>query len=111
MELLVKATIGAVVVLIIHFLSKTPNYYLAALVVLFPTFSLISHIIIGSSRSVQDLKTTAIFGIFATIPLIAYGISVVLLSDKLKLYQTLLVSVLVWFVLAILLVLVWKKFV
>ncbi len=61
MGILVKALIGALVVVLIGLLAKTRNYYIAGLVPLFPTFALIAHYIVGNERSIAALKTTLIF--------------------------------------------------
>ncbi|CNG04332.1 GlpM protein [Yersinia enterocolitica] len=53
MSLLLKALIGAGVVVLIGILAKTRNYYIAGLIPLFPTFALIAHYIVGSERSIQ----------------------------------------------------------
>ncbi|EPD5943814.1 GlpM family protein, partial [Escherichia coli] len=43
MGLVIKAALGALVVLLIGVLAKTKNYYIAGLIPLFPTFALIAH--------------------------------------------------------------------
>lgn len=75
MGLLLKALIGAGVVVLIGILSKTRNYYIAGLIPLFPTFALIAHYIVGSERSIQALRITIIFGLWAIIPYFIYLIS------------------------------------
>ncbi|MDU4312312.1 MAG: GlpM family protein [Klebsiella michiganensis] len=45
MGLLIKALLGALVVVLIGVLSKTKNYYIAGLIPLFPTFALMWSII------------------------------------------------------------------
>lgn len=45
MGLVIKAALGALVVLLIGVLAKTKNYYIAGLIPLFPTFALIAHYI------------------------------------------------------------------
>lgn len=50
MGLLIKAALGALVVLLIGVLAKTKNYYIAGLIPLFPTFALIAHYIVASER-------------------------------------------------------------
>ena len=47
MGLVIKAALGALVVLI-GVLAKTKNYYIAGLIPLFPTFALIAHYIVAS---------------------------------------------------------------
>ncbi len=42
MGLVIKAALGALVVLLIGVLAKTKNYYIAGLIPLFPTFALIA---------------------------------------------------------------------
>lgn len=75
MGLLVKALIGAFVVVLIAVLSKSRHYYIAGLVPLFPTFALIAHYIVGSERSIEALRTTIIFSLWAVIPYLVYLIS------------------------------------
>ncbi|MGK9568450.1 GlpM family protein, partial [Salmonella enterica subsp. enterica] len=65
MDLVFKAALGAAVVLLLAVLAKTKNYYIAGLVPLFPTFALIAHYIVGKGRSVDDLKTTIVFGMWS----------------------------------------------
>ena len=48
MGLVIKAALGALVVLLIGVLAKTKNYYIAGLIPLFPTFALIAHYIVAS---------------------------------------------------------------
>ena len=62
MGLLIKALLGAAVVVLIGMLSKTKNYYIAGLIPLFPTFALIAHYIVVTGRGVEALRTTVIFG-------------------------------------------------
>lgn len=75
MGLLLKAVIGACVVVLIGILSKTRNYYIAGLIPLFPTFALIAHYIVGNERSLEALRMTIIFGLWAIIPYFIYLIS------------------------------------
>lgn len=53
MGLLIKALLGALVVVLIGVLSKTKNYYIAGLIPLFPTFALIAHYIVASERGLK----------------------------------------------------------
>ena len=47
MGLVIKAALGALVVLLIGVLAKAKNYYIAGLIPLFPTFALIAHYIVA----------------------------------------------------------------
>ncbi|WP_338908925.1 GlpM family protein [Escherichia coli] len=56
MGLVIKAALGALVVLLIGVLAKTKNYYIAGLIPLFPTFALIAHYIVASERGIEALR-------------------------------------------------------
>ncbi|TLP78222.1 GlpM family protein [Pseudomonas nitroreducens] len=109
MDLILKATIGAGVVLILAALSKTRNYYIAGLVPLFPTFALIAHYIVGKSRSLDDLKTTILFGMWSIIPYFVYLAALYLMVDRMRLELSLAMAALAWLVAASLLVFVWVR--
>ena len=110
MGLLIKALIGAFVVVLIAVLSKTRNYYIAGLVPLFPTFALIAHYIVGSERSIDALRTTIVFSMWAVIPYMVYLVSLYLMINYAKLFTALSVSVLCWIIAAWMLIILWNKY-
>lgn len=109
MDLFFKALLGAAVVLIIAALSKTKNYYIAGLVPLFPTFALIAHYIVGKGRSIDDLKTTIVFGMWSIIPYFVYLATLYVMVDRLRLEASLAVAAVAWLMAATLLVTVWVR--
>ena len=109
MELVVKALVGALVVLIIQLVSRTKRPYIAGLIPLFPTFALISHYVVGVERTLVDLKETIRFGMFSLIPYFAYLLTLYFLVDRLKLVPSLLGATFSWFVVAITLIVAWGK--
>lgn len=110
MGLLVKALIGAFVVVLIAVLSKSRHYYIAGLVPLFPTFALIAHYIVGSERSIEALRTTIIFSLWAVIPYMVYLISLYVMINYVKLFTALATAVICWVIAAWLLIQLWNKF-
>jgi membrane protein GlpM len=70
--LFLKSLLGAAAVLAIAILSRSKVFFIAGLVPLFPTFALIAHYIVGSERSMADLRTTALFGLWSLIPYAIY---------------------------------------
>ncbi|HEJ9485731.1 TPA: GlpM family protein [Proteus mirabilis] len=110
MGLLVKALIGAFVVVLIAVLSKSRHYYIAGLVPLFPTFALIAHYIVGSERSIDALRTTIIFSLWAVIPYLVYLISLYVMINYVKLFTALATAVICWVIAAWLLIQLWNKF-
>ncbi|UUT11640.1 GlpM family protein [Pseudomonas zeae] len=109
MDLFFKALLGAAVVLIIAALSKTKNYYIAGLVPLFPTFALIAHYIVGKGRSIEDLKTTIVFGMWSIIPYFIYLATLYVMVDRLRLEASLAVAAVAWLMAATVLVTVWVR--
>lgn len=109
MDMILKACLGAVVVLIIAALAKTRNYYVAGLVPLFPTFALIAHYIIGKGRSLEDLKATIVFGMWSIIPYFVYLAALYVLVDRLRLELSLALAAVAWLIAATVLVSVWGR--
>ena len=109
-QLLIKCSVGALTVMVIAILSKSKVYYVAGLAPLFPTFALIAHIIVYADRGANDLRTTALFGIWSLIPYSAYLLTVYLLSAKCRLSMTLTAATAVWLVCATLLIFGWSRF-
>ncbi|EGT4351178.1 GlpM family protein [Cronobacter sakazakii] len=110
MGLLIKALLGAAVVVLIGMLSKTKNYYIAGLIPLFPTFALIAHYIVVTGRGVEALRTTVIFGMWAIIPYFFYLASLWVLSGMVKVPLALGGAVTCWCLSAWLLIALWSRF-
>jgi membrane protein GlpM len=108
-DLVFKAALGAGVVILLALLSKTRNYYIAGLVPLFPTFALIAHYIVGKGRSIEDLKTTILFGMWSIIPYFIYLLSLYVLVERMRLEASLALATLAWLIAATVLVTVWVR--
>lgn len=109
MDLILKASLGAAVVVLLAILSKTRNYYIAGLVPLFPTFALIAHYIVGKGRSLEDLKATILFGMWSIIPYFVYLATLYVLVDRLRLEASLALATVAWLVAATVLVTLWVR--
>lgn len=110
MELFFKALAGAAMVVFIQLIARTPNFFIAGLAPLFPTFTLISNYIVGNERSAAEFKQTILFGLGSIIPYAGYLVALYFLADRLPLNTAMLGAVACWIVLAVLLVLVWGQF-
>jgi membrane protein GlpM len=109
MELLTKALVGALIVIIIQLVSRTKNAYMAGLVPLFPTFALIAHYIVGSGGTKGELKETILFGMFSLIPYFVYLLTLYFLIDRLKLVPSLLGATFFWVASATILIVIWNR--
>ena len=107
-SLLLKALFGAVIIVVIQLLAQTKNYYVAGLVPLFPTFTLMSHYIVGTQRTSSELKATIRFGISAMIPYLVYMLALYFLVERVKLVPALIAATACWAISATILILVWK---
>jgi len=108
-DLVFKAGLGAAVVVLLALLAKTRNYYIAGLVPLFPTFALIAHYIVGKGRSLADLKTTILFGMWSIIPYFVYLAALYILVDRMRLEASLALATVAWLIAATLLVTLWVR--
>lgn len=108
MILAIRALAGALIVVLISLFSKSSNFYIAGLLPLFPTFALIAHVIVGTERTVTDLKSTLIFGMLSLIPYFVYLVVVYFLVDRLGLFPSLVVGVLAWIAVATILIIAWN---
>lgn len=107
--LFLKCMLGALAVLLISLASNSRYFILAGLVPLFPSFALIAHYIVGSSRSAADLQQTALFGLCSLLPYAAYLLTVYWLSVRTSLGATLLSATAVWTAAALLLTGLWSS--
>lgn len=107
--LILKCLLGAVAVLLIALLSKSKSFFVAGLVPLFPTFALIAHFIVGTERPVEDLRTTALFGLWSLVPYAVYLLAVYWLSVRVTLALTLVSATVAWSAAAVVLLVAWSK--
>lgn len=110
MGLIIKPLVGALVVIVIQILSKTKNYYIAALVPLFPLFGLMAYYIVGLERGTSVLENTVIFGMFSLIPYFAFLITLYFSIKHYKLGYSLIIASIAWVAIAVILVILWNKF-
>lgn len=108
-SLFLKCLLGAAAVLLIALLSKGKSFFISGLVPLFPTFALIAHYIVGAERSMEALRTTALFGLCSLIPYGAYLLAVYYFSYKFNLLLTLSMATMIWLFCALVLLFGWSR--
>ncbi|TFH93303.1 GlpM family protein [Vibrio ouci] len=104
-----KCLLGSAAVLMIALLSKSKSFYIAGLVPLFPTFALIAHYVVGTERSMEALRETALFGLYSLLPYAGYLLAVYYFSYRFSLVNTLSMATAVWLSSAMILLLVWTR--
>ncbi|WP_075181134.1 GlpM family protein [Pantoea sp. 1.19] len=110
MALLIKALLGAGIVILLGVLAKTRHYALAGLVPLFPTFALIAHAIVGSERGVEALRQTIVFGMWSIIPYFIYLLSLWYFAGSFRLSVALFAAVACWAAAAWALIALWGRY-
>jgi membrane protein GlpM len=105
-----KMLIGALMVLVIQLFAQTRFFYLAALAPLFPTFTLISHFLVGTQRSAADFKVALVFSMLGVIPHLVYTLLVFFTFSDMGLYKALILGVLGWVVAAAILIFAWQQY-
>lgn len=105
-----KMLIGALMVLVIQLFAQTRFFYLAALAPLFPTFTLISHFLVGTQRSAADFKVALVFSMLGVIPHLVYTLLVFFTFSHMGLYKALILGVVGWVVAAAILIFAWQQY-
>jgi membrane protein GlpM len=96
-------------VMLIHVLAQSKSHYLAGLVPLFPTFALIAHYLVGTQRSVPELKSTIVFSMASLVPYLAYLVALYFLVDRCRLCVALAGATAAWLIVAAGLIGVWNR--
>jgi uncharacterized membrane protein (GlpM family) len=109
MIILFKALLGAGLLVGLHFLTKTRNYYLAHLALSCPLLSVFAHYFIGTERNAEALRQTLWFGMFALLPFLAYLVALYFTANRMRLPAALGFASAVWLVSATALTLAWQK--
>ena len=95
--LFLKALLGAVIVILIDLIARSKKFYaVSGLVPLFPTFALISHVLVYSKQGEKAVKVTALMGLYSLLPYAVYLVSVYFLSSYLPFWLVLVLSVVFW---------------
>lgn len=106
--LVLKCAIAAAVMAVIHYVSKTSNYFLSAIVLGFPALSATAYYFMAVERGNADVRTTTFFALFAAIPFLAFLGGTHWALRQYNIVISLAIGIAVWLVLSILLVVLWK---
>lgn len=109
MELFIKCTVAVLIMIAIHYISKTKNYYISGLVLSFPGLSILAYYFMYLEQGVTKVRLTTHFAMLSLIP---FAIFLFVLNLTLK-KHTILISILtasaVWITLSTSLILIWNK--
>jgi uncharacterized membrane protein (GlpM family) len=108
MALTLKALVGAFIVLLISFASRSNLYYLSGLIPLFPPLALIAHFISYSDGGEIAVRKAATFGLVALVPYAIYLGVIILTLGKVQFGTSVGLAVLAWIVSAGVLIWLWN---
>lgn len=109
MGLVIKAALGALVVLLIGVLAKTKNYYIAGLIPLFRPLRSSRIILLPANRGIEALRATIIFSMWSIIPYFVYLASLWYFTGMMRLPAAFVGSVACWGISAWVLIICWIK--
>lgn len=108
MYLIYKCTAGALIMLLIHFVTKSNAYYINGLVFLFPIFSIPAYYFMYTERGVEEIQKTNIFALWSLIAYAGFVLTIFFTVKKFGIGTSLAISTGVWLVLAIGLLIAWE---
>lgn len=104
-----KCLIGALIMLVIHYLAQTKHYFAAGLVLMLPAISLPTYYIMHLERGAAAVRDTALFGMLAVLAYLAFLGALYLCEKRLPIVQSMAVSLGAWCVVAVALLAVWQR--
>ena len=109
MDLSIKCAAAVIIMVAIHYISKTKNFYISGLMLSFPGLSILAYYFMYMEQGATKVRLTTYFALFSLIP---FAIFLFVLNLTLKRYNILisiLISSAVWLTLATSLVAIWNK--
>ena len=94
----------------VHYISKTANYYIAGLVLSFPGLSLVAYYFMYLEQGVSRVRETIHFALLSAIPFLIFLAALNFTLKNSDLLSSLLVSSMVWLLLSSILIIAWKNF-
>lgn len=104
-----KCLIGALIMLVIHFLAQTRHYYAAGLVLMLPAISLPTYYFMHVERGAAAVRDTALFGMLSVLAYLAFLGALYLCEKRLPIVQSMAVSLGAWCLVAVALLAVWQR--
>lgn len=94
----------------VHFVSKTPNYYISAILLSFPGLSMAAYWFMYREHGAERVRNTALFGMGAGVTFIVFLFSMSVLLKKHGISVSMSIASLVWLVCAVAWTIFWKFF-
>ncbi|WP_165865909.1 GlpM family protein [Lucifera butyrica] len=95
---------------IVHYISKTDNYYIAGLVLSFPGLSILAYYFMYIEQGASKVRETIYFAIVSAIPFVIFLLVLNFTLKNYNIFKSILISSVVWGFFASILIITWKNF-
>lgn len=109
MDLFIKCAVAVIIMIAVHYISRTKNFYISGLVLSFPGLSILAYYFMYMEQGVAKVRSTTYFAMLSVIP---FAIFLFVLNYSLKknhIFISILIASGVWIILSLLLVIIWNK--
>ncbi|WP_139214829.1 GlpM family protein [Pelosinus propionicus] len=101
---------AVIIIVIVHYISKTENYYIAGLVLSFPGLSILAYYFMYIEHGASKVRETIYFAIVSAIPFVSFLLVLNFVLKSYTISKSILISSMVWLFLSSILILTWKNF-
>ena len=110
MNLFIKCFVAIIIMIAVDYISKTNNYYIAGLVLSFPGLSILAYYFMYIEQGVSKVRVTTYFAMLSAIPFVTFLLVLNFTLKKYNIYNSILVSSMVWITASSILIVIWKNF-
>ncbi|RJX20359.1 MAG: hypothetical protein C4570_03885 [Ammonifex sp.] len=101
-EALIRFVVGGSLIVLISYLGKSKQYYLAGLAVLFPIVTIVGYYFLSLTTSRQTLQHIVLMSLYSVPTVIVFLFVLYFSIKKLPLWQSMFLSLLGWLIMAVL---------
>ncbi|GFZ30252.1 membrane protein GlpM [Clostridium zeae] len=109
MNLLIKCIVAVIIMIAVHFISKSHNYYIAGLVLSFPGLSILAYYFMYKEQGASKVRVTTHFAMLSAIPFVMFLFALNYALKKYDIFNSILISSIVWIVFSSILIIIWKN--
>lgn len=109
MDLFIKCAAAVLIMVFIHFISKTPNYYISALALSFPGLSMVAYYFMYVEHGAEKVQDTTLFGLLSAAAFMIFLAALHLALRRFDIVPSLLISGGIWAVAALAAILIWNQ--
>lgn len=107
-NLLIKCIAAIIIMVTVHLISKSNNYFISGLALSFPGLSIIAYYFMYKDQGVDKVRNTTFFAILSAIPFVIFLLTLNLTLKKFSIVNSIIISSAVWIILSLVLIIVWK---